>query len=374
MIVATAERSEKAGRAVVARWLIAGIWLVYLFANPVTELVRHADGWRRYVGLAAMATFIVIYFTVVGRAGWLRQPPDNRGELLRRWVRLLGLVGCVAAVAPGAGARALTCMVFIAAAAMGTLPLLQAWMWVGALFAATELLGRAVPGWSDGGNGFAVILAGLAVWAFRTAVWRRQQLVQAERELAELALREERSRIARDLHDILGHSLTVVAVKTELAARLVDIDLPRARRELDDLQRLTRDALADVRATALGVRGVSLPGEIASARTALESAGITADLPTAADEVPTRWRELFAWTIREGVTNVVRHSNARRCTVTLDPRRVSVIDDGRGPGHEPSAGSGLEGLRHRAQLAGATLATGPGPGGVGFSITVEVPA
>ena len=163
-----------------------------------------------------------------------------------------------------------------------------------------------------------------------------------------------------------------MSVKAELAARLLDIDLERARAELEDLQRLTRDALADVRATALGVRAISLPGEIASARSALESAGIDPHLPTVADEVPSRWRELFAWTIREGVTNVIRHSNATSCEIALDERSVSVIDNGLGATEHSTNGHGIDGLRQRVALAGATLTTGPGPEGRGFALNVEV--
>ena len=130
------------------------------------------------------------------------------------------------------------------------------------------------------------LLAAAAVWSFRLAWQRQAKLIEAERDLSELAVQEERARIARDLHDILGHSLTVISVKAELAERLLDDDPVRAKAELEDLQRLSRDALADVRSTAQGIRGISLPGEIASARMALESAGIEPLLPTVADEVP----------------------------------------------------------------------------------------
>ena len=222
--------------------------------------------------------------------------------------------------------------------------------------------------------GLAVVLAAAAVWSFRLAWQRQARLVAAERELSELAVEEERARIARDLHDILGHSLTVISVKAELAERLFDDDPDRARAELEDLQRLSRDALADVRSTAQGIRGISLPGEIASARMALESAGIEPLLPTVADEIPSRWRELFAWTLREGVTNVIRHSRATRCEVELDAGRISVIDDGRGPWADGGNGNGLDGLRQRARLVGATVTTSPGPGDRGFALTVSVPA
>jgi two-component system, NarL family, sensor histidine kinase DesK len=163
-------------------------------------------------------------------------------------------------------------------------------------------------------------------------------------------------------------------VKSELAQRLLDVDRERTRAELVDLERLCRDALADVRATAMGVRGISLPGEIAAARNALESAGIDARLPTVADQVPSRWRELFAWTVRESVTNVIRHSRARVCTIEMSADRISVTDDGIGLGDDPVSGSGLRGLHQRAQLAGGALSTLPGPGGHGVQVLVEVPA
>jgi signal transduction histidine kinase len=178
----------------------------------------------------------------------------------------------------------------------------------------------------------------------------------------------------QDLHDILGHSLTVITMKAELAGRLLDVDLDRARTELKDLENLSRDALADVRSTALGLRGVSLPGEIAAARAALDAAGVDADLPSVADEVPSRWRELFAWTIREAVTNVVRHSGASRATVRITPRSVEVLDNGRGQSAAASdTGQGLDGLRQRAMAAGAAIEVGDRPGG-GFRVYVEVPA
>ncbi len=238
------------------------------------------------------------------------------------------------------------------------------------LFAAITAAGFWVDGWSAHGNNFAVLLAAAAVWSFRLAWQRQAKLMAAEQDLSELAVEEERARIARDLHDILGHSLTVISVKAELAERLFDDDPERAKAELEDLQRLSRDALADVRSTAQGIRGISLPGEIASARMALESAGIEPLLPTVADEVPSRWRELFAWTLREGVTNVIRHSEASTCEVELDADRIRVTDDGRGPCPDDGSGNGLEGLRQRARLAGATVTTSAGPGERGFSLTV----
>jgi two-component system sensor histidine kinase DesK len=123
-----------------------------------------------------------------------------------------------------------------------------------------------------------------------------------------------------------------------------------------DLERLSRDALSDVRRAVEGYRDLTLPGELARAREALRAAGIEADLPHSTDEVPSRLRELFAWTVREGVTNVIRHSGATRCTVRFGPEGVEVLDDGLGA-LEPGAGHGISGLRERAGALGAVLVT-----------------
>ncbi|UPK73699.1 sensor histidine kinase [Nocardioidaceae bacterium SCSIO 66511] len=353
------------------RWLAIGVWFVYL-APLADRLLNDADGWRQALGLLALAAFVVVYLVALGGRRNFRTDPADAAELVTRWAYVAGMLVCTVAMIPGGGDEALTSLVFVTAASMGALPVRQGWAVLLTLFVVTEASGRLVDGWSEEGTGLAIVLAGCAVWGFRMAFLRQRRLVEAERELSALALEEERTRIARDLHDILGHSLTVISVKTELAERLLDADPARTRAELVDLERLARDALADVRSTAAGLRGVSLPGEIAAARDALESAGIEADLPTVADEVPSRWRELFAWTIRESVTNVIRHSGARRCRVLLTPRSVTIEDDGVGVDTMPSEGRGLLGLRERTRLAGATLTTGPAESGVGFAVRVEV--
>ncbi|MDD9348954.1 sensor histidine kinase [Mumia sp.] len=355
------------------RWrhAAAGVWLVYLW-SPVAALLR-ADGWERLLGLAAVAVFVAAYLGVVGRN---RRFVDleTRGPRWELWPWLATLLLCTALMVPGAGDRALTALVFVAAAAMSTLSPRWAWGWVAVLLAIVEVSARVVPGWSDRGNGFALILASVAVFFLRAAVGRQRALLATERELSDARLEEERSRIARDLHDILGHSLTVIAVKAELAERMLDLDPERARAELADVRSLTRDALSDVRSTVRDVRGASLPAEIAAARSALVSAGIEADLPTVADDVPTAWRGLFAWTVREGVTNVIRHSAATRCVVRLGAEGVSVADDGRGLVEGRTDGMGLHGLRQRAKDAGATLVVGPGLHGAGTSVAIVVPA
>lgn len=343
-------------------WVFAAVWLFYLSEN-VAALLRQPDMVWRTVGLAAVAGFAVGYVLLVRIA---RESPRR----LRFGILLL--LTLFALQIPGAGAHALTCLVYIAALSMISLPLTEAIPIAALLTAAAEALPATVPGWRDNGYGLAVVLGSLATYGIRLASERQNRLLAAQQELADLAVQNERARIAGDLHDILGHSLTVVTVKAELAQRLLDVDLDRARKELVDLESLARDALSDVRSTALGVRGISLPGEIAAARAALAAANVEASLPGAADEVPSRNRELFAWTIREAVTNIVRHSRARHAEVRLATSSVEILDDGVGA-TVTGDGQGLTGLRRRAEALGATLTAGGREDQPGFRVRVEVP-
>jgi two-component system sensor histidine kinase DesK len=254
------------------------------------------------------------------------------------------------------GVTGLASTVYIAVASMMLLRLWWALLVVAVLFAGSLGL-SLVAGWGTQlGLAFAIAAASLAVFGMRTVMSRNVELVVAEQENARLAVDSERNRFARDLHDILGHSLTVITVKAELAQRLIDVDPDRARTELADLERLSRDALADVRRAVTGYRELTLPGELARARAALCAAEIEPMLPQSTEDVPSDLRELFAWTVREGVTNVIRHSGARRCEIVLTPTSAEIRDDGRGPGGWVD-GSGLTGLRERAAAARAAVVT-----------------
>ena len=209
------------------------------------------------------------------------------------------------------------------------------------------------------------------MWGVVRLVQRNGELAAAREEITRLAVEDERNRFARDLHDILGHSLTVVAVKAELAGRLVRLDPDRAEAEIAEVEGLARQALADVRSAVAGYRDVTLASELANARSALGAAGIDADLPVAIDEVPAGRRELFGWVVREGITNVLRHSGASRCQVRIGPSSVEITDDGTGTASDPSIGHGLRGLRERAEAAGGSLSVWRAPEG-GFALTVRV--
>lgn len=198
----------------------------------------------------------------------------------------------------------------------------------------------------------------LAMFGFFNVVRGNQALADARTEIARLAAENERFRIARDLHDLLGHSLTTITVKAELAQRLGGHDVERALQEMEEVEALSRRALADVRAAVAHYREVTLVGELATGRELLRAAGIEADLPPSVEVIDDGVQELFGWVVREGLTNVVRHSHATTCQVRVDPEFVEIVDDGVGGGFF-SAGSGLAGLRERAALAGGMLEAGP---------------
>jgi two-component system, NarL family, sensor histidine kinase DesK len=203
-------------------------------------------------------------------------------------------------------------------------------------------------------------------------VTANSQLREAREELARLAVAAERERMARDLHDVLGHSLTTITVKAGLARRLLERgDTGRAAEEVTDVEQLGRQALAEVRSTVAANRVASLGRELAGAREALRAAGIEADLPAAVDNVPPDRQQAFAHVVREGVTNTIRHSAARSCTVHLTPTSVEVVDDGAGSPDGTPAGHGLSGLTERLAAIGGWVEAGPTPTG-GYRLRAEV--
>jgi two-component system sensor histidine kinase DesK len=364
--------AERGGRPGPGRWgwLAAGVWLFYL-SQPFEEII-HRQGTTRVLGLVTLSLFALSY---LGFFGWVRWVGLGAGGM-PTWQRLLYLGGMLALcllMLPAAGQQALTCLVYISAVAMMAVDLRIAIGIVALLLGGAELSMRIVPGWTDDGSyGFAIFLGALAVFGMRRAIQRSLELNAARKDMAELAVQEERNRFARDLHDILGHSLTVITVKAELAGKLIAANPARAAAEVADVESLARAALADVRAAVAGYRELSLAGELVSARAALQAAEIKADLPTAVDEVPEDNRELFAWMVREGVTNVVRHSGAKRCTIRISATQIEVLDDGKGPTPGGGAsGHGLVGLRERADQAGASVQVGQAPGG-GFRLAMNV--
>lgn len=189
-------------------------------------------------------------------------------------------------------------------------------------------------------------------------------LDRAEQRVSTLAVAAERERIGRDLHDILGHSLTAISVKSGLAAKLAGHDPAAAKTQMTEVEEIARVALTDVRNTASGLREVRLAGELASARSVLLAAGVEAHAPSALPPLSDERSQLFGYVVREAVTNLVRHAEATSATITIDESAVTVTDNGVGlrrAGQHPTRdGSGLAGIRRRVEDVGGRLTVRPG--------------
>ena len=342
------------------RWgvFFAGIWLLYL-AAPLEKGWHDRDHLSGWIGMVAVVVFGLVY---LGTFVALRFRPDGAPfrPMQSRPLAIsvlavqvaLAIVICLAI-----GQQGTATAVYVGVMCVMCFGPRWGWLLGAATALATYVASITVHGWhEDRGLLFGILVATLAIWGISQAINRNIEVLAVREENAQLALADERNRFARDLHDILGHSLTVITVKAELANKLFYVDGDRARAELADLERLARDALSDVRRAVEGYRELTLPGELARARNALSAAEIEPELPNSTDEVPGDLRELFAWTVREGVTNVIRHSGAHRCQVRLTSSEVEIVDDGHGPGDGP-AGHGLVGLRERASALGGTVVT-----------------
>src|SRR3989449_2522729 len=201
------------------------------------------------------------------------------------------------------------------------------------------------------------LLVGIAAVAGCLLVEANQQLSQAGEQIARLAVGEERLRFARDLHDLLGHSLSVIALKSELAGRLIKSTPGLAAHEIDDIEKGGRNALWEGRQAVTGYTQTTLSAELPGGNEALAAAGIEYHIDQDHTPLPAAVEAVLAWTVREGVTNVMRHSQAKRCAIRITSRdgraSVDVIDDGRGG--FPEAGRGLRGLEKRVLERGGTL-------------------
>lgn len=231
------------------------------------------------------------------------------------------------------------------------------------------------PNWTAGG---VMLLMAIGMSMF---VKVGKDLHQANEEVARLAVAEERSRVARDIHDVLGHSLTTVTVKLGLIRRLLETapdQVDRVLAEVSDAEQLSRQALFEVRAALSNYRSTSLTAEVAGARAVLASMHIDADLPHAVDNVDPAYQETFAFVLREAVTNVLRHSSATRCEVRLGENWLEIMDNGQAQAgaaarsRAEGGGTGLSGLADRMSLLGGQLEAGPMPNG-GFRLWVGVP-
>ena len=246
-------------------------------------------------------------------------------------------------------------------------------------------------GWGAVNVAYGTFLSTMVTAAILSLSEAVRELRAAREELARRAVEEERLRFSRDLHDLLGHTLSVIVVKSEAARRLAHRDLDAALVQVGDIESVGRQALTEIREAVTGYREGSLATELDRARSALQAAGIEPVVRQSGPPLAAQTEALLGWVVREAVTNAVRHSGATRCEIAVEVAaervRVRVSDDGRGQSAEPAGppppglgtggmgaigGTGLKGLTERLAAAGGSLEAGPGPRG-GFVVTAELP-
>ncbi|MFE9384714.1 sensor histidine kinase [Streptomyces sp. NPDC007025] len=358
---------------------MVAVWLIFL-GGAVRDLWS-GDHSSRTVALAAagLAAFLGAYVTLVYR--------HTRTPLPGRTVRsCLGLLFALALVLSlTMGPEWLVLFVYVAVANGAVLPARYAVPGVVLCVLALALVGTGFgtrPWWGVW-TSFVIpcLLGGFALISARKTIRTLRELREARAVVAQLAANEERLRLARDLHDLLGHSLSLITLKSELAGRMLPARPEEAAAQVADIEQVSRQALVDVREAIGGYRRPTLAVELAGARTALDTAGIEAELPPRPPSVPLAPEQgaALAWALREAVTNVVRHSGAARCTVSFqapdaggEPLRLTVADDGKGPSGG-AEGNGLSGLRERLELVGGALSTSAGASG-GFTLCATVPS
>ena len=220
-----------------------------------------------------------------------------------------------------------------------------------------------------------LLLVGFGAAGFAWTVRTIAELRAAREQLAMLAVEQERSRIARDVHDLMGHSLSVITLKGELAGQLIRSAPDQAQSEVRDIVRVARNALREVREAVSGYRQPTLATELEGARAALTAAGMECTIEQSAGALTRETETVLAWTVREGATNVLRHSKAKRCSIRMsrddDNVHLDVVDDGAGTA-SPQAGNGLRGLGERVTEQGGRLEAGPLPN-QGFRLRVTLP-
>jgi len=397
------------------RGIAATIWLGFVIFPLLNAIGKHEPPLQHGLVIGGATVFIAGYVLLV-----LRWRDDSRpGVPLAVLVVLLAVsTALTIAQASGWGFLFTYCA---AVAAMATPQRIgfYAVLLCSAMAGATSAIGGA-----DGGTvvGFIASSAGIGMLmlVMRDLRVRNLELSAARAELARLAVAEERERFARDLHDLLGHSLSVIALKAELAGRLLADAPSAAAREVGELEQVARTALGEVREAVSGYRQPTLAGELAGARMALSAAGIEADVQESRAALDAPVEAVLAWAVREGATNVIRHSGARHCTLkittSLTDAGVEVIDDGRGAvtigngagvpsagvvgsasagvagsagtpggagnghaspgasnGHRSAGGHGLAGLAERARLLNGWIEAGTlADGGYRLAVTVPV--
>lgn len=334
--------------------VFSAIWLLFLLTGLVQILVLPSYSTaQRLWAVAITAVFCVTYFVSFGTVHAYPRGWSQERRVALRWVILAALA--LAAI-PAYGVWAVCFVPYLGALVAFTQPLMTA----ATIIALTGII-ASVPAWLVARPSFvdlAVILFGwpLLILALGT-LSQREDTETALRH--DLDLAQQREDIAADIHDLLGHTLTAINLKAEVARRFIDRDPAKAAAELDEISSLSRLSLAEVRSTVTRMKNPTFAGEIQAARRILDTAGIHPHLPETLIR-PRTHEDLFSWALRELTTNVVRHSGASHCWVILSEDSLQVTDDGDGFTEDATQAlatglTGLAGLRRRAHDVGGDV-------------------
>ncbi len=360
-------------------WVIWLMWLPFLI-QPVIAIVQMPPSFQRVASICGLALFVATYLWATWHEAYrlTRMPLDAPNE--PRWWIPAALLALLSTILPFVqGAWGLGGYIFTSASVAGRLTARQTAFVIGGLMLLVVIVGgiSTVPPGTIAEMLFLVLVVGVAVSYFSWAMRTNRELRLARREIARLAVSEERLRFARDLHDLLGHTLSLITLKSELAGQLIPEDPEQAQREVREVEAAARTALQEVREAVAGYRQSTLANELQRAHELLAAAGIQCIVQDEAGTLSPASEALLTWVVREGVTNVIRHSRAKHCIVSLTRQdgsvRMTITDDGRGaPGQNGSGGNGLRGIGERvAVLDGQYEAVSLD--GRGFRLAVTLP-
>ena len=367
-------------------WLALGFsapWLVFLLMPLDSFLTTPELAPVRWAGVALVALFAVVNCSAYAVPWLVPVASTVRRSVIWTALMILPLVG-MAVLTPsdihvillGFG------MYFVAFWIFGTIAPYRLRLTVAASMGAIcWLTFVTVSGFDFSSHGGIALFIGAPLLGLLGFSYLIELGERADVARASLALSEEREEIARDVHDVLGHSLTVITLKAELAQRLLEIDPARAGAEMEAIAQLSRASLAEVRSTVTRLRVPDFSGEIEGAGRALQTAGIRAELPEAQSALAVAGvnAKLFSWVLREAVTNMVRHSGANAARVRLSATGLDILDNGVGVGD--ARGNGLTGMAQRVAASGGSVVIEPAPaqwlaenpgGGVGTRIRVSM--
>ena len=321
------------------------VWLIYLAGVPFAPYERHASALEWALTLGGMAIFLVLYF----RGFWVSGTES---------MVIVAAMFALGAVSVSSNPGALCYFIYASCYIGWGFPRFSWQILAGySVVLALTLVGLHIQG--------QTLMISLVFSALLGAVNIRQcesarancRLRLAQEEVERLAKVAERERIARDLHDVLGHTLSVIVLKSELASKLAERDIEQATAEIRDVERIARESLAELRDALAGYRTAGIDAEFARARNVLESAGVRFACEAEPLLLTPTQESVVALAIREGITNIVRHARAHSCRLRLihegEDYRLEIADDGRGAGG--SEGFGLLGMRERAEALGGTL-------------------